>query len=78
MPGIVISNEDLKMYGPFAPYFWAIAKNVFGWFDVEFQTDLAQVQTLTYPFPGEGTRRWIEATIALTEKDDGHQRFFGR
>eukprot|EP00434_Breviolum_minutum_P016682 symbB.v1.2.014706.t1/scaffold1080.1/size139481/2 len=36
------------------------------------------VQTLTYPFPGEGTRRWIEATIALTEKDDGHQRFFGR
>ena len=51
---------------------------MFGWFDVEFQTDLAQVQTLTYPFPGEGTRRWIEATIALTEKDDGHQRFFGR
>lgn len=60
------------------PIFEPLPRMCLDGFDVEFQTDLAQVQTLTYPFPGEGTRRWIEATIALTEKDDGHQLFFGR
>ena len=34
---------------------------------IKLDSCLREVQTLTYPFEGNGERRWIVATVALLE-----------